>query len=76
MQKQDGDDYLKGEDEIFLQETRVSDEAALHEEVLWKNCLQTHGSRLMVTQANLPTKSSWGQLNTYFTYHKKAKVRL
>ena len=54
MQKQDGDDYLQGEDESFPQEARVSDEAALHEEALWKSYLQTRGSRLMVTQTNRP----------------------
>ena len=54
MQKQDGDNYLKGEDEISSQETGVSDEAALHEEALRKSYLQTHGSRLMVTQTNRP----------------------
>ena len=54
MQKQDGDDYLYGEDESFPRETRVSDEAALHEEALQKSYLQTRRSRLMVTQTNRP----------------------
>ena len=74
MQKQDGSDYLQGEDESFPQETRVSDEAASHEEALWKSYLQTCGPRLMVTRTNRPENQAGDSSIPIFPIIKKAKL--